>query len=151
MNQCGDCTLCCKLLGVRELAKPPMQWCQHCSIGVGCRIYERRPNECRNFDCLWLLNQTQDLLNELKPSECHVVLSDLQTEINKTLPGLEIDDRRIMLVYVDPDYPNAHKVGKMKEFLDELLSNGTELVIVNKGKKLLMKWGSVMDDEGLTS
>ena len=27
---CGSCTLCCKTMGVDELAKPPGVWCQHC-------------------------------------------------------------------------------------------------------------------------
>ena len=51
---CGQCTACCKALGVREIAKPPGMWCQHCSIGEGCVIYARKPLSCHEFQCEWL-------------------------------------------------------------------------------------------------
>lgn len=51
---CGDCTMCCHVLGVRELAKPALRWCEHCDVGKGCKIYEARPQSCRDFSCLWL-------------------------------------------------------------------------------------------------
>ena len=51
---CGDCTLCCKLLGIDELDKPAGQWCAHCAVGRGCAIYESRPEPCRTFLCGYL-------------------------------------------------------------------------------------------------
>src|SRR5262245_12567524 len=52
-RRCGDCTACCTVLVVEELAKP-MRWsCDHQAWG-GCRIYEVRPETCRQFNCLWL-------------------------------------------------------------------------------------------------
>jgi len=53
-RQCGSCTMCCKVLGIRELAKPVGAWCPHCAPGRGCKIYESRPSECRTFSCGWL-------------------------------------------------------------------------------------------------
>jgi hypothetical protein len=50
---CGDCTACCTVLAVDELKKP-MRWaCEHI-VCHGCRIYDTRPQGCRDFDCLWL-------------------------------------------------------------------------------------------------
>ncbi|HEY1753714.1 MAG TPA: hypothetical protein VGG29_20825 [Caulobacteraceae bacterium] len=53
-RRCGDCTLCCTLLGVEDLSppKPPAVKCAHvCSRG--CRVYASRPRTCREFVCLW--------------------------------------------------------------------------------------------------
>ena len=54
---CGTCSLCCKLLPIRELEKPENQWCVHCRPGDGgCGIYADRPPSCRGFACDWLVN-----------------------------------------------------------------------------------------------
>jgi hypothetical protein len=54
---CGSCSLCCKLLPIRELDKPENQWCVHCRPGNGgCGIYADRPPSCRGFACEWLVN-----------------------------------------------------------------------------------------------
>jgi hypothetical protein len=42
-RQCGDCTMCCKVLPIEELSKPAHQWCQHAKPGSGCAIYQSRP------------------------------------------------------------------------------------------------------------
>lgn len=52
-RQCGACTACCTLLAVVELGKP-MRWaCDHVDC-AGCRVYDARPQSCRQFECLWL-------------------------------------------------------------------------------------------------
>jgi hypothetical protein len=55
-RSCGGCTMCCKVLGIKELDKPQFKWCPHCAIGEGCTIYERRPGVCRSFYCGYLLD-----------------------------------------------------------------------------------------------
>jgi hypothetical protein len=53
---CGDCTACCTVLAVHELRKP-MRWaCDHVSC-AGCRVYDIRPQSCRDFNCQWLLGE----------------------------------------------------------------------------------------------
>jgi hypothetical protein len=59
-RECGDCTLCCKVMAIEQLAKPASSWCPHCKPGHGCRIYPERPDECRSFNCLWLVNERLD-------------------------------------------------------------------------------------------
>lgn len=71
-KSCGDCGLCCKLMGVTALAKPQGKWCPHFSRRAGCKIYEDRPSDCRVFNCLWLL--TDALGPDWKPSVCGFVL-----------------------------------------------------------------------------
>jgi hypothetical protein len=53
-RSCGGCTACCKPIAVLEINKPLGEWCEHCSIGVGCRIYAEKPTSCGGFRCEWL-------------------------------------------------------------------------------------------------
>lgn len=71
-RSCEGCTVCCKLLSVDELQKPQQQECEHCDVGVGCKIYEQRPRTCAGFYCGYLLNEP--IGEEWKPSECGMVL-----------------------------------------------------------------------------
>ncbi len=71
-RSCADCTLCCKLLSIAELAKPQQTWCAHCTVAVGCQIYESKPGECTDFFCGYLLNDS--LGEEWRPSTCSMVV-----------------------------------------------------------------------------
>lgn len=71
-KSCGDCGLCCKIMGVEALAKPAGRWCVHFRRGRGCGVYEDRPGDCRAFNCLWLL--TEALGPDWKPSTAGFVM-----------------------------------------------------------------------------
>lgn len=51
---CGECSLCCTLLRVDELAKLGGTPCVHQRPEGGCEIHARRPGICRRYRCLWL-------------------------------------------------------------------------------------------------
>jgi hypothetical protein len=87
---CGDCTLCCKVMAIEQLAKPISSWCPHCRPGRGCLIYANRPAECRTFSCLWLVNDQLD--RYWKPSKSKLVLTTSED-------GIE--------VRCDPGFPDA--------------------------------------------
>ena len=77
---CGTCTACCKVFAIAELAKPIGEWCKHCAIGQGCKIYASRPAPCVDFKCLWLQSQEKEspfepLPLEMRPDKCKVVIS----------------------------------------------------------------------------
>jgi hypothetical protein len=58
MNRsCGECTLCCKLLPVREIEKHANTRCIH-QRHSGCRVYRKDgfPLSCRLWSCLWLVD-----------------------------------------------------------------------------------------------
>ena len=73
---CGSCTACCKVLGVEELGKLEGQQCPHVCAG-GCSIYKKRPESCREFECLWL----QGLFEERdRPDRLRVVFDVTTTD-----------------------------------------------------------------------
>jgi len=63
-RECGDCNLCCKLPYTNF--KKDWEWCSNCDIGVGCKIYETRPQVCKDFSCLWQKGLIEE---ELKPNK----------------------------------------------------------------------------------
>jgi hypothetical protein len=93
-RSCGSCSLCCKVLPVRELDKPAGQWCVHCVPGSGCAAYAARPPSCRRFFCAWRLDP--NLGPEWKPEVCRFVLSADPAH-------------RALMVRVDPGMPLAWK------------------------------------------
>ncbi|HEX4826999.1 MAG TPA: hypothetical protein VFV12_02145, partial [Xanthobacteraceae bacterium] len=48
------------------------QWCRHCKPGRGCRIYDARPQICRQFFCGWMVSAT--LGPEWKPERSKIIL-----------------------------------------------------------------------------
>jgi hypothetical protein len=94
-NNCGTCTACCRIFDIPAISKPAGTWCQHCDIGKGCKIYDSRPEMCREFKCLWLLSQEREdprekLAPELRPDRCKVVFSPSTNErifAATTMPG----------------------------------------------------------------
>jgi hypothetical protein len=113
---CGSCTLCCKLLTVPDLepAKPRDVWCEHCLQGTGCGIYERRPQSCRVFDCVWL--QRPGLPDTLRPDRCKVVLTTIEAE-------------RALVAQVDPGYPDAWRRPEIARLLKLNLGKGIKVMV----------------------
>lgn len=92
-KSCGDCGLCCKLMGVEALEKKPGDWCGHFLKGKGgCGVYQDRPGACRSFTCMWLTSTRLD--DAWKPNKAHFVMYTDQ------------GGRRLTIV-VDPADPGA--------------------------------------------
>jgi hypothetical protein len=122
-RSCGVCSLCCKLLEVREISKPEGKWCVHCAPGrERCTIHEHRPDECRAFYCGWLT--LNSLGEEWRPTKAKMVLS---AEVNGNK----------MTVHVDPAFPNAWREEPYYSTLKKLAhdaadTNGQVLVHLKK-------------------
>ena len=57
LNECGDCTVCCRVLPIKALGKKAHDRCEHLKPqGEGCRIYSKRPKVCQDFNCTWKLS-----------------------------------------------------------------------------------------------
>ena len=115
---CDGCTLCCKLLGVIELDKPMGVWCEHCDVGIGCRVYATRPRSCAEFNCAFL---TLDILTEAwRPSKCKIVVA------------AELEGKRL-IAHVDPSRPNAWKAepyyGQLKRWARMAVPKRNQVVV----------------------
>jgi uncharacterized protein len=90
---CGTCTLCCRLPDIEELSKPANALCVHCVDGMGCKIYQSRPQTCRDFLCLWMTDN--HLGDEWEPAKTHMMVYTQGPQVT---------------VLVDPAYPDAWKL-----------------------------------------
>jgi hypothetical protein len=125
VRACGDCTLCCKVMAIEELSKPPGQWCGHCQPGRGCRIYDDRPAECRDFNCLWLIDERFG--PHWRPNKSKLVLTTSED-------GIEIR--------CDPGFPDAWRKEPFHGEIRALATSGeahdvTVLVIIGERMILL--------------
>ena len=120
-NSCGECGMCCKLLGVGSLDKVAGPWCHH--FKGGCEIYQDRPAECRSFHCAWLkaerLAPEARMGPEWRPDRSHLVL---YTERG----GMRLN------VVVDPADPVAWKREPYYGYIKRMslrATEGLELVV----------------------
>jgi hypothetical protein len=75
---CGTCTACCFTHAVIAIGKPGSEWCTHCEIGGGCRIYLDRPEQCREFSCLWLQGWADE---QDRPDRLKIVLGGIAVNV----------------------------------------------------------------------
>ena len=89
---CGDCGMCCKLMGVAAFAKPAHAWCGHFRKGAGCGIYADRPKACADYACFWL--DAPNLDDRWRPDRARFVLH-------------RENGGQALVVEVDPASPDA--------------------------------------------
>jgi hypothetical protein len=140
-GKCGTCTACCKAFAIAELAKPAGDWCKHCTIGVGCKIYEQRPPACSDFKCLWLQSQdeTVPLPEELRPDRCKVLFSPTTNE-------------RVISAITTSGMPDAWRYGRVRELIDVMLNGRLAIVTgpANATRKTLLRndaFGKLVEQE----
>ena len=69
--ECGNCTMCCLLLNIKETDSIPTVYCKYCNPNVGCNVYENRPESCRIFECAW--KQMENAHIDLRPDNCNIL------------------------------------------------------------------------------
>ena len=131
-RQCGDCSLCCKVLKIAELNKPKDVWCQNFLAGTGCGIYADRPPSCRNFVCRWLADPS--LGPEWKPNVCKMVLS--------VTPSL-------LVVHVDPSAVQPWRAepyfSTLKRLAAQGVASGTVVVAMERHRAIAIHADRVED------
>lgn len=132
MSHCGSCSMCCKIMGVEELAKRQGVWCQHVLKGKGCGIYAERPTSCQTFECVWLQSQSQKngMVLELRPDKSKVMLVTNTT-------GSEI------IVECDPNHPNAWKLEPMLRMLTNVFDQGVGVSIRKPDRREILMFERV--------
>jgi len=112
-KECDECSLCCNLLDVPDLA-PGGEWCPHAAPGCGgCLIHAKRPEQCHGFDCFWKAEGWPD---ELRPDRCHVLFEALPTVLT-------------ILVTMDSDYPESWKDPLIISTIQKLVNKGRPVVV----------------------
>jgi hypothetical protein len=89
-------------MGVSELAKPGGVLCAHARPGRGCGIYDTRPQGCRAFECVWLMDP--EMPHRFRPDQTKVVLD------------MDHEGRRL-IARCDPANPLAWRRSPMREAL----------------------------------
>jgi hypothetical protein len=121
-NHCQECSLCCKLLGVISIAKPPGTMCWFCKPGHGgCTKYKQQdfPEECAEYVCLWLqlAQEGRPLPLELRPDRSKVVIDARK--------GQHVNNVRC-----DPRYPDAWRKPNVQRILAALAEAGSTLYLI---------------------
>lgn len=133
---CGSCTLCCKLLEIPELQKPSGKWCQHVAQGLGCKIYESRPDPCRRFLCEWAADSGMDAIWQPDRAKFFIYRASPQMH----------------LIVVDPGAPHAWKAPQFYPSIKLISSQFTEngaMVVVCIGKRRIVVLPDRDEDLGL--
>jgi len=115
INKCGECSHCCDIPIIKELKKKAFNLCNHyCN---GCTIYEKRPDECRNFECAFL--QMEKVNIALRPDKCGVMFEMLSDNI--------------FLGTLHPDYEFSDVA---KGQINAFMKQGYSVVLSRKDEKL---------------
>ena len=109
MRECGDCSLCCKVLKIPEpLNKPAGMWCEHFKDGVGCSIYGEHPDGCKNYKCGWL--ERPEYGDEWFPNKSKIII-------------MEKHEHKIITFIVDTQYPNRWRDEPYYSHITQTASN----------------------------
>ena len=141
-RKCGGCNLCCKLLpmqrrdtaklaaieigfmtpdeadkAIPDFDKKAGVKCPHQSHAKGCRVYDRRPANCRMWNCRWLA--AEDTAELSRPDRSHVVLDVVPDHIiaQDTEKGTE-QSVEVVQVWVDPNHPDAWRAPSILAYLE---------------------------------
>ncbi len=115
-RRCGSCTLCCKLLPLREFGKDAGVRCKHQRHNVGCAIYDRKPLSCMLWSCRWLVGE--DVADLPRPDRVGYVL-DIMPDfitVQDNESGEEVNVQ-VVQVWVDPARHDAHRDPHLRDYL----------------------------------
>lgn len=117
-RSCNECTLCCKLLPVREINKPANKRCVHQRSIKGCSIYhsDKFPRSCALWSCVWLSDPHAKGL--ARPDRSHYVIDPSPDFIEIDLrDGTPMHRISVMQVWLDPKHPDAHRDPALRAYL----------------------------------
>lgn len=133
-RKCGGCTLCCKLLPVRELDKGANTHCKHQRSGKGCAVYRKpgMPISCSLWSCRWLFDEAASGLS--RPDRTHYVIDAMPDYITA---GNDLDSARhtvlALQIWIDPKYPDAHRDPALRAYIEKLCEQAPVVGLVRYG------------------
>ena len=120
VRECGECRLCCKIMGVPELDKPMNVWCKHV-CNTGCSIYEKRPQSCRDFVCVWLGGLTPE---KERPDKVKVV---------GWIQRIPDTENGVLTVVFAEAAPGAAAKKQVQTYIAMMMDEGTPVAIIPFG------------------
>lgn len=128
-RQCGECTLCCKLIPVEEINKERGKWCKFAKSHKGCMVYHKPafPLSCGVWTCLW---QSGQIPEWAWPHKIHCVfdiaMETLSVTDNKT--G-KTEHLQAMQCWVDDKYPEAYRSKEARWIIEQAAQRGYPTII----------------------
>lgn len=127
VSHCRTCTLCCTLPEIHALDKPMYRPCRHIA-NRGCGIFgaPERPQTCRAYECAHL---TAQLTN-------HPDRRRIPHPLDAGAYFHRDAAENALVVFVDPDRPQAWKRSGLVEIFRGAIRGGMGLVIFDRGRRL---------------
>ena len=75
--ECGECTMCCEVLHIKEIKKPANVLCTFCD--KGCTIHNKKPDSCKEFECMYY--QMKKVNIAMRPDKCGVMFEKLEDDL----------------------------------------------------------------------
>lgn len=70
VRSCDECTACCTVIEIKSMKSPQYQDCV-ALCESGCKIYDQRPGECRQYRCMWLMGWGDE---DQRPDICGYIM-----------------------------------------------------------------------------
>lgn len=103
-KECGECQMCCVMFNIPDTDSLPDQKCKH-QCESGCAIYTIRPKPCRDYECLWLVDD--NIPDEFRPDKLGCIV-----DIHHSTIGPAIICKQA--------YDNQYKEKPIADYLTEL-------------------------------
>ena len=122
-RSCGDCTLCCRLMPVKDYGKLANEKCRH-QRQKRCAIYANRPRSCRLWSCAWLADAAIEKFDIPRPDKAHFIIDIQRGHIHisgKVVPSVEI--------WCDPRRRDAYRHRGLATYLNHVARKGVAALI----------------------
>lgn len=129
-RQCGGCTLCCKLLPIKEIGKRAGERCMY-QITGGCSVYHmpgRMPRSCFFWNCRWLVDD--DTADQKRPDKSHLVIDMLPDWVSLCDPDTGTESPvEVVQVWCDPAHRNAHRAPAFRKYVARRAAEGKATIV----------------------
>jgi hypothetical protein len=97
-----------------EMNSKEYSYCEKCDPGVGCSIWEKRPDVCRNTNCVWVVEE--QIPNTFRPDKVGVMF-ERPSKCN------------VYIGHVDPDRVDVWHSPHLAVFVDKINQAGFSVVL----------------------
>lgn len=140
-RECGECQMCCTLMGVKQLEKHPNQPCEH-QCPTGCAIHDSRPQECRTYQCQWRFDES--FPEELRPDRVGCIIDIHETPLG---PGVVCHQTRPNQWREDPIMGILMQLAKHHQcFVYVIHGNDRQAIFPDWAKSQQEKFDSMVKD-----